>query len=219
MCDERERLIGFVYDDCDPAEQREIERHVDGCDTCRREIGALRSVRQDLLAWDVPSHDPIWRPLVPAPIVSSWRQIPVWTLAAAASVMFAVGAAGGVATHLVLSRRAPAPVQTASTVTAAPDRVVVSPVDLAALEERLADRLRDAERRVQLVSTQVGQAGGSTVAERTMVAELMREVRELRDQQNANYRLNLQMVNDYADLTQRTKAIEKVGFTMTSAGR
>ena len=93
MCDERERLIGFVYDDCDPAEQREIERHVDGCDTCRREIGALRNVRQDLLAWDVPSHEPIWRPLVPAPIVSSWRQIPVWTLAAAASVMFAVGAA------------------------------------------------------------------------------------------------------------------------------
>ena len=217
MCDERERLIGFVYDDCDPTEQREIERHVDGCDTCRREIGALRSVRQDLLAWDVPSHDPIWRPLVPAPVVSSWRQIPVWTLAAAASVMFAVGAAGGVATHLVLSRRAP--VQNASTATPAPARVAVSPMDLAALEERLADRLRDAERRVQLVSTQVGQAGGSTAAERTTVAELMREVRELRDLQNANYKLNLRMVNDYADLTERTKAIEKVGFTMTSAGR
>jgi len=218
MCDERERLIGFVYDDCDPAEQREIERHVDGCDTCRREIGALRNVRQDLLAWDVPSHEPIWRPLVPAPIVSSWRQIPVWTLAAAASVMFAVGAAGGVATHLVLSRRAPGPVQTASTVTPASARVAVSPMDLAALEERLADRLRDAERRVQLVSTQVGQAG-STAAERTTVAELMREVRELRNQQNANYELNRRMVNDYADLTERTKAIEKVGFTMTSAGR
>ena len=184
------------------------------------EIGGLRSVRQDLLAWDVPSHEPIWRPLVPAPIVSSWRQIPVWTLAAAASVMFAVGAAGGVATHLVLSR-APGPVQAASaspTVTPVSDRVAVSPMDLAALEERLADRLRDAERRVRLVSTQVGQAGGTT-AEQMTVAELMREVRALRDQQDASYQLNLRMVNDYADLTKRTKAIEKVGFTMTSADK
>ena len=28
MCDDRERLIGYVYEECDPAERREIEAHV-----------------------------------------------------------------------------------------------------------------------------------------------------------------------------------------------
>ena len=227
MCDQRERLIGFVYDDCDPDEQRDIERHVAGCDICQREITTLRSVRQDLLAWDVPAHEPVWRPLVPAPIVSSWRQIPIWSLAAAASVMFAVGAAGGVATHLVLSRGAAGPTQAAAvpapspaTLTPVVERTAVSPTDLAALEARLAERVRDAERRVQLVSLQIGQRrAGDAPAGSPTYADLMREVRELRDQQKAYYNLNLQMVNDYADLTQRTKAIEKVGFSMTSTGK
>ncbi len=227
MCDQRERLIGFVYDDCDPDEQRDIELHVSGCDICQREITTLRSVRQDLLAWDVPAHEPVWRPLVPAPIVSSWRQIPIWSLAAAASVMFAVGAAGGVATHLVLSRGAAGPMQAAvvpspspATLTPVVERTAVSPTDLAAFEARMAERLRDAERRVQLVSLQVGQRTGlAAPAGGPTYADLMREVRELRDQQNDYYRLNLRMVNDYAELTERTKAIEKVGFSMTSTGK
>ena len=97
MCDERERLIGFVYDECDAGERRAIEEHVDACPTCRTEIAALRDVREDLLAWRVPLHEPIWRPLpvAAAPSVPWWRQVPAWALAAAASVMFFSGVAGG----------------------------------------------------------------------------------------------------------------------------
>ena len=45
MCDERERLIGYVYDDCDLEEKRLIEGHLAGCEICRDEISGLRSVR------------------------------------------------------------------------------------------------------------------------------------------------------------------------------
>lgn len=96
MCDERERLIGFVYEECDDSERQLVETHLDSCSTCRAEISALRDVRQDLLAWRVPLHEPVWRPLpvavAPAPW---WRQVPAWALAAAASVMFLSGLAGG----------------------------------------------------------------------------------------------------------------------------
>ena len=96
MCDERERLIGYVYDECDGDERKLVEDHLDSCATCRQEIGGLREVRQDLLAWDVPDHEPVWRPLVPVTRVAPWwRQAPAWGLAAAASVMFLTGAAGG----------------------------------------------------------------------------------------------------------------------------
>ena len=54
MCDERERLIGYVYDECEAAERRAVESHLEECVDCRQEIAALRSVRQDLLAWAVP---------------------------------------------------------------------------------------------------------------------------------------------------------------------
>ena len=70
MCDDRERLIGYVYDECDGRERREIEAHLETCHTCRREITGLREVRQDLLAWDVPDTPSVWRPFAPqrAPI-------------------------------------------------------------------------------------------------------------------------------------------------------
>ena len=70
MCEERERLIGFVYDECDAAERRTIEEHLETCPTCRREIAGLRGVRQDLLAWSVPEHESVWRPVVPPHVES-----------------------------------------------------------------------------------------------------------------------------------------------------
>src|SRR5436190_276553 len=99
MCDERERLIGYVYDECDPGEKRLVEAHLQTCETCREEIGGLRSVRTDLLAWDVPEHGSVWTPFVKARPAPSWRDVPLWAMAAAASLVFLVGAAGGVATQ------------------------------------------------------------------------------------------------------------------------
>ena len=108
-------MIGYVYDECDPAERAEIEAHLESCHTCRREIRGLKSVRQDLLAWDVPASDPIWRPMAPARQERSWRSVPAWALAAAACATFMVGAAGGAATYALMPRTAPAVAQAQTT--------------------------------------------------------------------------------------------------------
>jgi hypothetical protein len=106
MCDDRERLIGYVYEECDASERRLIDAHLSECATCRDEIGGLRAVREDLLAWSVPEHESVWRPFAPQQPASWWRQVPVWAMAAAASVMFAIGASGGIVTNAILSHRA-----------------------------------------------------------------------------------------------------------------
>ena len=140
MCDERERLIGYVYDECDPAERRVIEEHLEGCGTCRAEIGGLRGVRQDLLAWDVPPHEAVWRPLVPPPVVPWYRQVPAWAMAAAAGVMFLVGAAGGVVTHALV------PHERATIVTATPTQMIPAGVtagQLSEVERRVVQMMRD----------------------------------------------------------------------------
>jgi anti-sigma factor RsiW len=142
MCDERERLIGYVYDDCDPAERRAIEAHLEGCGTCRAEIGGLRSVRQDLLAWDVPPHEAVWRPLVSAPVTPWYRQVPAWAMAAAAGVMFLAGAAGGVVTlALVPHERAAATLTAAAPVQMIPAGVTVG--QLSEVEQRMVQMMRD----------------------------------------------------------------------------
>lgn len=141
MCDERERLIGYLYEDCDAEERRQIETHLESCPTCRAEIGGLRSVRTDLLAWDVPEHAPIWRPMpaAVAPPVVWWRQTPGWALAAAATVVLAAGIAGGAATRWIAP---PAQAQVSG----------VTPDELSAVQQQIVSMLRAELDRVRTAS-------------------------------------------------------------------
>jgi len=144
MCDERERLIGFIYDECDADERRQVETHLESCTVCRAEIRGLRSVREDLLAWNVPDHAPVWRPAaVVAPVW--WRQVPTWALATAAAVMLVAGVAGGAATRLL----APAPAQAAG-VTA--DELSAVQQQLVAMLRAELEQVRPVDPRVAVVS-------------------------------------------------------------------
>jgi hypothetical protein len=224
MCDERERLIGYLYDECAPGERREVERHLEGCDTCRQEIAGLQSVREDLLAWRVPEQESVWRPLVAPRVAPSLRDVPMWALAAAASVMFAVGAAGGVATHVWLSRTpaaAPAAVEAranavmpdpAPTVALVPVSQTngISPADLSALEQRVYARMRaEMDQRVRLVSTHTDARAGD---------DLAAEVRALRAWQQDQTNLNLQFTRDIGDAFQRTTDLGRRMVASQSAG-
>ena len=137
MCDERERLIGYVYDDCDPAERRAIEEHLEDCGTCRAEISGLRSVRQDLLAWDVP---PARCDLASASgkraVLPWYRQVPAWAMAAAAGVMFLVGAAGGVVTHALVPHTQPSTTVVSAFPSADHSRLRVTESRLSEVEQR-----------------------------------------------------------------------------------
>jgi hypothetical protein len=101
MCDERERLIDYIYDESGPEERRRVDQHLDTCEDCRREIEGLRQARRDLLAWGVPSQESVWRPFAPAQPIQWWRQVPAWSLAAAAGVVFMLGAAGGASVQVL----------------------------------------------------------------------------------------------------------------------
>ncbi len=101
MCDQRERLMDYLYDEAAPSERRLVEAHLDTCDDCRAEIRAFRRVREDLLAWDVPDTPSVWTPFVTTTPVPWYRQVPAWAMTAAAGIMFAVGLAGGMFAHVV----------------------------------------------------------------------------------------------------------------------
>jgi hypothetical protein len=179
MCNERDRLIAYIYDECDAAERDAVRLHLDACDECRVEVGGLRSVREDLLAWDVPVHGSVWQPFAPPKAPVWWRQVPTWALAAAASLVLLSGAAGGAIAHAFVAEPAQAPAlasrETPST------QVSLTSADLAALEQRINARLSDhmgaVDARVQQVSSRalpVGLTEGQ--------AGLSQEVVELRKQ-------------------------------------
>lgn len=162
MCDQRERLIGYVYDECDAAERAEVQRHLDGCVECRDEIASLRSVREDLLAWDVPDHESVWKPFAPAPAKAWWQQVPRWAMAAAASMVVISGAAGGALAHAFMAHQ-PDGVN-AGTAPAA--TTAVSASDLSAAEQRVLARMREElaglDSRVQLVSSRANASAVSS---------------------------------------------------------
>ena len=99
MCEQREQLLDYLYDEASPDGRRDIERHLEGCDDCRAELRAFRNVREDLLAWGVPNPPSVWKAFAPTPAVPWHKQVPAWALAAAASLMFILGTAGGFLAH------------------------------------------------------------------------------------------------------------------------
>lgn len=154
MCDEREPLLAYLYDETDPAERQRVEAHLATCETCRDELNGLRHVREDLLAWDVPDHGSVWKPFTSARPSWSWRDVPAWTLAAAAAIVFAIGAGSSVAANAWLTNTAPvrsasvvvpAPLATAVAAPAAAAAAAVTKEELAAFETHLLKELQDAK--------------------------------------------------------------------------
>jgi hypothetical protein len=166
MCDERDQLIGYLYNEGDAIERRRVEVHLETCETCRDEIRGLRHTREDLLAWDVPERPSVWTPFAPARVAPAWRDVPRWALAAAASAIFVIGAAGGFVTRVLL----PVPVQSAAAQPAAG-----TPTDMTAIQAQLRDLVRS---EMGPRATPVSTSAAPTTAPVT-TDDLMRQVRLL----------------------------------------
>ena len=208
MCDERERLIGYVYDEVDSAERAEVDRHVDSCAECRDEIRGLRSVRQDLLAWDVPEHGSVWQPFAPARMRPWWRDVPAWAMAVAATIMFLIGGAGGVVTRAFMDRPSPVAAQAA-----APTQVIpasVSPADLDTVRHELADLRSEMNQRVRLVSTHAQTSAGVSDRDFQQVRAMLNSGNQ-RDEQlfNLVVSMNNGLVTVKADQNARINALEQ----------
>src|SRR6185295_9291420 len=149
MCDERERLIGYVYDECDDGERVLIDRHLASCATCRDEIAGLRETRQDLLAWEVPDHGSVWRPFAPARLTPWYREVPAWALATAAGLMFMIGVGGGVTAQALLkpattsAAEVQAPTLQPVAITQTASDAAALRAELNALEARMRAAMRD----------------------------------------------------------------------------
>jgi anti-sigma factor RsiW len=190
MCDERERLLEYLYDDCAAREERRaVERHLASCEACRTEISELRAVRLDLLAWDVPEHESVWKPFAPPRVKPWYREVPAWAYAAAAGVMFALGMAGG-----IVSRSWAAPAYASGAALPAASAIAPSPAaaraagdalpfvtvsqasaDLAAMEARIVRTMEARlEQRLRPIAAHAQQAAGERSGE-----QVMQEVRAL----------------------------------------
>jgi hypothetical protein len=207
MCEERERLIGYVYEECDPAERKVIEAHLASCHTCRREIGGLRSVRQDLLAWKVPDHQPVWRPVPPARAEWTWSRMPAWAMTAAAGFVLMLGAAGGAATHALLPESPTPQVVQQSAPTAVTSSAGFSAAELSALEERMLEKVRaEMEERVRLARVEATQTNAARAEAAT--ASLARRVNALSSRQDELSRFMLDVASETVAVRTKQSGLE-----------
>ena len=220
MCNERERLIGYVYDECDAAERSAVQQHLDACAECQTEIAALRSVREDLQAWDVTDHESVWKPFVPAPAPAWWQQVPRWAMAAAAGAVIVSGAAGGAVATAIMQ---PAATVVASSAPAGATQVSLTGADLAELERRMEARLQSEVNalngRVQLASSRTPAVGSpSEAALHAAYGKQIADLRAINDRQidaiNAIYnnlgQIKLGFDTRHAALATRVNNIQSV---------
>jgi len=198
QCGDNTALVGYLYDECEPAERAAIVAHTTLCAACAAELAALESARLQLASWTPPEADLGLRvvgardagrepqsalgtgSLSPALGVSTrpgawWSQpLPAWAQAAAACLLFAAGLWLGVVRGITPGASPTVPASGVVTSGAAP--AAASRAELAALERRL-----DAELTELRAAAPQGISGAQMLARVTALLEEseQRQQREL----------------------------------------
>ena len=181
-CGYKERLVAYLYGEISDTERADFERHAAACVSCTEELRGLEFVRQELAGWEPPLAGVHFR-LAPEPETRRplWRQ-PMWGLAAAATLLLAVGAA--VANLDVRVGKGEIVIRTGWTLpaTVANGSAPVVPVATAAArEEEWRSALKDVESRLRtdfVKSSSVAAPSSASSGEVNREA-LLREVRAL----------------------------------------
>jgi hypothetical protein len=95
MCDSKELLVGYLYDEIETADRRAFEAHLRHCAECANELRGLKGTRGQIASWAPPEPDlglRIVRGGAPA-AAPRVRFVPAWGLAAAAALVLAASAA------------------------------------------------------------------------------------------------------------------------------
>lgn len=219
-CDDKERLIAYLYGEAGPEDRRAIEAHVELCGACASEIRDLQGVRTTLSAWQPPETELGFR-IVREPVAATprrWWQTPAWApLALAAGLVLALAASVeveyGDGAMTVRTGWAPRPTPAAATIASAtqpgPASSQLTQADLdkalAALEGKLrADLVATASRESAAAPVRV-QAGTVDRAELLRQVENLIELSERRQQRELAFRL-AQAVQDM-DAQHRTDMV------------
>jgi hypothetical protein len=183
MCDSKELLVSYLYDELDGHERETFRAHLASCADCRDEMAGLRTTQAHLATWAPPEPDLgfqiVRRPSAP-PAAPRVRMSPLWGLAAAAVLVLAAGAAlahievrydrNGLVVHTGWDRTTAANAQTLAG--AAPSAGGVAPVDLKQYAEQL-------ERRLSQLETSAAQAALVSARSDAADAAVLRRVSEL----------------------------------------
>ncbi len=211
MCENKELIVGYLYDDLSDIERRTFETHLSACADCRGELAALRATRGHLSLWAPPEPDlkfRVIRDVEPQParvLPMRTRWTPAFGLAAAAVLVLA--AATAIANLEVRYDANGFVVRTGwrqgstrlNTAPGAGAEAVARPAGARGDFDALERRLRDLE----IASASQPAAGGvQTASARMTDAEILRRVREIvadaeaRQQTVVAQRL-LQVVRDF----------------------
>ena len=161
VCDNKDDLVAYLYDEVTPAEREAIKTHLAACAACRQEIDDLRGVRGRLASWPPPEPDLGFRVVRDTRAPARWSgwRAPAWGLGLAAAATLVLAAAAAVANLEVrydeqgLTVRTgwrapaaePAPVAAAAVPAPTPATAVTGEpwrADLQALEQRLRREIR-----------------------------------------------------------------------------
>jgi anti-sigma factor RsiW len=188
-CDDKQRLVAYLYGECTPDDRKAIETHLGSCGACAAELHDLSGVRTTLAAWEPPQTDLGFR-IVREPVAVAEKRRwlpPAWApLALAAGLVLALAASleveygsGSVTIRTGWARTAPAAVATAPQAAPAGAQLTQAQLDaaLAALEDRM---------RAELVSSAPPAPGPAVAPVRAQAdgvdrAELLRQVEHLID--------------------------------------
>jgi anti-sigma factor RsiW len=203
-CDDRERLVTYLYDDGSDAERAAVEAHLARCAACAAVLAELRAVRASLAEWQPPETAlgfRITRDQREAP-TRSWFPLPAWAQAAAAVLV--LGAGAGLANleirydHQGLTMRTgwareagPGEAIRSVPLTARvtnPRTVAVTARDLAALEDRLRAEF------VHSTRTSAAVPGGSGASSRDLLQQVRALVAESEQRQQKELALRLSQV-------------------------
>lgn len=97
LCDDKDTLTAYLYDEIDPIVRRRVEEHLRICVACTTEVTALSSVRVELASWLAPETELdfqfVRKPAEVLRPAAWWSGVPLWAQAAAAIFVLAVSAA------------------------------------------------------------------------------------------------------------------------------
>lgn len=181
MCDSKELLVSFLYDELDPSAKRSFANHLITCVECRDELAELGVTRGQIALWTPPESDLGFRIVRGAAALPArhFRIAPAWGLAAAAILVMAVGAA--IANLDVRYSRDGLVVRTGwnhgvdAPGTARDDGSSVANVDWKTQAGQLDRRLRDLETAISTRTSPVQSASVSGMSD----AEVLQRVREM----------------------------------------
>jgi hypothetical protein len=220
MCDSKELLVSYLYDELDASAKRRFETHVLSCAECREEVAALRTTRSEIALWTPPEPEfgfRIVRGAAAPPAVPRFRITPAWGLAAAAVLVMAIGAAianlevrFGTDGLSVRTGWQHDPIATAGVTSAAGG---VSPVDWKAEAERLDKRVRDFE---QTLTRTPANAIQNAAAPAASDDQVLQRVRELVGQSEA--RQQRVLATRMAELTRDFDAQRRVDLAAIDQG-